>query len=127
MVNPGGYKFKNELAGKNGKDVHYLGRFDAHGSTLNRWFVESADALRSSCGLLKKRVKMAEGSSIRPEAAADKTSDKLSNQNPQANRAPIPATDKRPTHRPTESEFQSTSQRFQCGENEKEKMDASLR
>jgi hypothetical protein len=44
--NPGTYKFKSDLSGKNGKDVHFLGRFDSCGSSLSYWCVRSAEAIR---------------------------------------------------------------------------------
>jgi len=44
--NPGGYKFKSELAGKNGKDVYFLGRFDSHPNVVNSWCVQLGERLR---------------------------------------------------------------------------------
>jgi hypothetical protein len=44
--NPGTYKFKNDLAGKNGKDVQFLGRFDAPGSFLSSSCVGCGDSAR---------------------------------------------------------------------------------
>ena len=46
--NPGGYKFKSELAGQNGKDVHFLGRFDSSDSFVSNWLVRFGDLVRSS-------------------------------------------------------------------------------
>jgi hypothetical protein len=44
--NPGTYKFKNDLAGTFGSDVHYLGQFDAPGSFMSRAVVGTAEELR---------------------------------------------------------------------------------
>ena len=45
--NPGTYKFKNDLAGKNGRDVYYLGRFDACFPGLSSWSIACGDRLRT--------------------------------------------------------------------------------
>lgn len=45
--NPGGYKFKRELGGKNAADLCFLGQFDLHGSLLSRLCVQCGDLLRS--------------------------------------------------------------------------------
>jgi len=57
VKNPGGYKFKTELAGKNGKDVFYLGKFDSSTGVLNRFCVERAESLRKSFQSLKRFAK----------------------------------------------------------------------
>jgi FemAB family len=44
--NPGTYKFKSRLAGKNGKDVYYLGRFDSRVSFFGYFCIELVDRLR---------------------------------------------------------------------------------
>jgi hypothetical protein len=54
--NPGAFKFKSDLAGTNGLDLFYIGRFDAHGSSLNRICVEFADSCRAKYRALKKRA-----------------------------------------------------------------------
>ena len=46
-TNPGTYKFKSDLAGKNGRDVHFLGRFEARGSLLSSSSVICGDRLKS--------------------------------------------------------------------------------
>jgi hypothetical protein len=45
--NPGTYKFKKDLAGINGRDVHFLGRFDSFGSPFVYMCVKAADTSRS--------------------------------------------------------------------------------
>lgn len=44
--NPGTYKFKHDLAGKHGKDVYFLGRFDSQVSVLSHWCVGFGDTTR---------------------------------------------------------------------------------
>lgn len=59
LINPGGYKFKRELGGNNGKDVYYLGRFDSYPNSTARACVTCADRLktmRPSIGRIAKRV-----------------------------------------------------------------------
>jgi len=57
VKNPGGYKFKTELAGKNGRDVFYLGKFDSSAGVLNRFCVEQAESLRKILRRLKSYAK----------------------------------------------------------------------
>jgi lipid II:glycine glycyltransferase (peptidoglycan interpeptide bridge formation enzyme) len=45
--NPGTYKFKHDLAGKNGRDVHTLGRFNTYDSLLSHWIVGLGDGLKA--------------------------------------------------------------------------------
>jgi hypothetical protein len=47
ITNPGTYKFKSDLCGHNGKDVHFLGRFEARGSVLSHSSVACGDRLRT--------------------------------------------------------------------------------
>ncbi len=54
--NPGPYKFKSDLAGAHGTDVHFLGRFDAHGSRLTRYAVHSGDIWRRAHGRVRHGV-----------------------------------------------------------------------
>jgi hypothetical protein len=44
--NPGTYKFKNDLAGKHGKDIYFLGRFDSHVSVFSHLCVRWGEILR---------------------------------------------------------------------------------
>lgn len=59
--NPGTYKFKNDLAGQHGRDVHFVGRFDSHASFLSRVCVGSGDTLRAIYRMLKERIKASYG------------------------------------------------------------------
>jgi lipid II:glycine glycyltransferase (peptidoglycan interpeptide bridge formation enzyme) len=52
--NPGTYKFKNDLAGKNGKDMQFLGRFDAPGSFLSSSCIECGDSARAMYQSLRR-------------------------------------------------------------------------
>lgn len=44
--NPGSFRFKSGLSGKNGKDVYFLGRFDSYKNILSPSLVRLADTLR---------------------------------------------------------------------------------
>jgi hypothetical protein len=56
VVNPGTYKFKTDLCGKNGKDVCFLGRFDSYTNILSYSFVACGDGLRTIYRSLRKQV-----------------------------------------------------------------------
>lgn len=43
LTNPGSYHFKSRLAGKSGKDVHYLGRFDCYSGVISAKIAQTAD------------------------------------------------------------------------------------
>lgn len=45
-ANPGTYRFKRDLAGKHGREVFYLGKFDAGPGGIREWMIASADGLR---------------------------------------------------------------------------------
>jgi len=53
-TNPGTYKFKADLCGSNGRDVHFLGQFDSHTSLLSRSCVALGDRLRRMVRTFKK-------------------------------------------------------------------------
>ncbi len=55
--NPGTYKFKNDLAGKNGKDVFYVGRFEVHPGLINRSCIGFGDTLRVGRRQLRQFLK----------------------------------------------------------------------
>lgn len=57
--NPGTYKFKNDLAGTNGKHVCYPGRFDAHAGWLSPAIVGYGDILRNAYRSWKQWLKAA--------------------------------------------------------------------
>jgi len=42
-LNPGSYHFKSGISGKNGKDVHYLGRFDCYSGVISATLAHTAD------------------------------------------------------------------------------------
>jgi hypothetical protein len=44
--NPGGYQFKSQLAGKNGREVQFLGPFDAYPNAVTRLAVSVGERLR---------------------------------------------------------------------------------
>jgi hypothetical protein len=52
--NPGTYKFKNDLAGRNGRDVRFLGRFDSPGSLLSTLCVGCGDSARGMYRTLRR-------------------------------------------------------------------------
>src|ERR1700730_14802306 len=68
-TNPGTYKFKADLAGKNGKDVYYLGRFDSRPSFLSSLCIEIGDTTRAFYRKLKELAKTARGVKLWPKAA----------------------------------------------------------
>lgn len=47
VTNPGTFKFKHDLCGNNGTDVHFLGRFDAYVSAASYSCVGARDSLRA--------------------------------------------------------------------------------
>jgi lipid II:glycine glycyltransferase (peptidoglycan interpeptide bridge formation enzyme) len=53
LTNPGTYKFKADLCGSNGRDVHFLGQFDAHTSLISHGCVALGDRLRQIVQTLK--------------------------------------------------------------------------
>jgi hypothetical protein len=55
--NPGTFKFKSDLAGKNGKDVYYAGRFDSHPGFISRSCAEFGGTLRAAYRKLRQRGK----------------------------------------------------------------------
>jgi hypothetical protein len=52
--NPGTYKFKNDLAGKNGTSVQFLGRFDSPASLLSSSYVGCGDSVRGMYQSLRR-------------------------------------------------------------------------
>ena len=69
--NPGTYKFKKDLAGTNGKDVYYFGRFDSRGGILSHSSVMCGDALRAFFRKMKGLTKLARDLKISPKPASD--------------------------------------------------------
>ncbi|HEY3044202.1 MAG TPA: peptidoglycan bridge formation glycyltransferase FemA/FemB family protein [Vicinamibacterales bacterium] len=54
--NPGTYKFKHDLGGTLGREVGFLGRFDAHASVLTDASLGFGDGVRSAYRTLKARA-----------------------------------------------------------------------
>lgn len=52
--NPGTYKFKNDLAGSNGRDVRFLGKFDSPGNLLSSLCIGCGDSVRTTYRLLRR-------------------------------------------------------------------------
>jgi hypothetical protein len=52
--NPGTYRFKRDLAGKYGRDVYYLGKFDADADWLGHTLIQIADVLKKRPAKLKQ-------------------------------------------------------------------------
>jgi len=67
--NPGTYKFKSDLAGRNASDVHFLGRFDSQGSFLSDWFVSCAQTVRSCYRSLRGWARSARTGRLWPNPA----------------------------------------------------------
>jgi hypothetical protein len=55
-VNPGTYKFKADLCGDNGKDVHFLGRFDTYTNVVSRLCVTLGESLRAIYREVRKKL-----------------------------------------------------------------------
>lgn len=55
LTNPGTYKFKADLCGGNGQDLHFLGQFDAHASHLSHSCVALGDRVRLMVRTFKTR------------------------------------------------------------------------
>jgi lipid II:glycine glycyltransferase (peptidoglycan interpeptide bridge formation enzyme) len=68
--NPGTYKFKDDLAGSNGKGVFYPGRFDAHVNGPSHWAVNFADRARVELGKAKSRWKLRKATNHEKDVAA---------------------------------------------------------
>ena len=69
VTNPGTYKFKSDLAGRNGKEVCYLGRFEAHGTLLSYCCVHGAEKLRSGHRVLTERARTVRTAKLWPRFA----------------------------------------------------------
>jgi hypothetical protein len=53
--NPGTYRFKRDLAGKLGRDVYYLGKFDADAGWLGHALIQVAEVLRKRPAQLRQK------------------------------------------------------------------------
>lgn len=67
--NPGTYKFKSDLAGKNGRELYYLGRFDASFPGLSSWSVACGDRLRALYRKVQQLVGTVRGNSRKSRPA----------------------------------------------------------
>jgi lipid II:glycine glycyltransferase (peptidoglycan interpeptide bridge formation enzyme) len=54
--NPGTYRFKSGFAGKFGRDVFYLGRFDVHPGSFGHLLIKFGDALRATARRMKQQA-----------------------------------------------------------------------
>ena len=57
VTNPGTYKFKNDLAGANGRDVNLLGRFDSDVRAFSYPMIQFAERLKASYQKIKRSPK----------------------------------------------------------------------
>ena len=65
VTNPGTFKFKTDLCGNNGADLHFMGRFDASASAGSHRFVAAADALRRTYRTMREKRK---SPAVRPDS-----------------------------------------------------------
>ena len=66
VTNPGTYKFKSDLAGKNGRDVYFLGRFDSRPGPLRYLCVKCGDAVKIVYQKLREITRTANGLKLWP-------------------------------------------------------------
>jgi CelD/BcsL family acetyltransferase involved in cellulose biosynthesis len=55
-VNPGTYRFKRDFAGKHGRHVRYVGRYDANAGLLSVALLATIEVLRSGYQKLRQRI-----------------------------------------------------------------------
>jgi peptidoglycan pentaglycine glycine transferase (the first glycine) len=67
--NPGTYKFKSDLAGKSGREVCFLGRFDSSGGAVSSLCVQGGDWLRAGLRSLKENVRTTRSVKPSPDPA----------------------------------------------------------
>ena len=56
--NPGGYQFKSGLAGKLGRDLKYLGMFQAEGNRISSCAIKSGESLTAGYRKIMQKVKL---------------------------------------------------------------------
>jgi hypothetical protein len=61
LRNPGTHKFKNDFAGKHGKEVTFLGQFESHANSVSHSCVKSAEALRAQYKNYKDAARASQG------------------------------------------------------------------
>jgi lipid II:glycine glycyltransferase (peptidoglycan interpeptide bridge formation enzyme) len=66
--NPGTYKFKNDLAGQHGRDVHFVGRFDSHASFLSHACIQLGDKLKAIQRSVNQRIRTGRDWKLLPKA-----------------------------------------------------------
>lgn len=57
-INPGTYKFKSDFSGINGREVRFLGRFDAHASRSGRRIVQLGETLRDAVRSARRQLRL---------------------------------------------------------------------
>jgi peptidoglycan pentaglycine glycine transferase (the first glycine) len=82
VTNPGTYKFKVDLCGTNGSDVHFLGRFDSYTNVVSYLCVTCGDNVRSLQRTIKNRI-----ADTSPRAPAQEPAEPGSNINSQTAKA----------------------------------------
>ena len=53
--NPGTYKFKSDLAGGNGRECQFLGKFESVPGALGTWWIRGAEGIRSAYLIVRRR------------------------------------------------------------------------
>ena len=89
IKNPGTFKFKSDLAGKSGKDVYYVGRFDSHAGFLSRTCIELGDTLRTAYRKLKERAKTSRDAKASPKVENEEPSARGVTHTPNAPQVPV--------------------------------------
>jgi hypothetical protein len=67
--NPGGYKFKSELAGRHGRELCFLGQFDSQGGVVSSFCLQGGELLRSGYRALKTHFHTGRTGKLRPDPA----------------------------------------------------------
>jgi lipid II:glycine glycyltransferase (peptidoglycan interpeptide bridge formation enzyme) len=69
MANPGTYSFKSDLAGRGGKEVSHLGRFESKGSLLSHLCVHSGETVREFWRESKRLARVKRVANLWPKLA----------------------------------------------------------
>lgn len=70
VKNPGTYKFKHDLAGRHGREVSFLGRFDSRGGVLSNSCVRCGEGLKGMYQIIKQLPRSIRGTKLRPKEAS---------------------------------------------------------
>ncbi len=54
VKNPGGYQFKTQLAGANGRDVQFIGQYDCYPNLVTKWIVNGGQRLTAAFPLIRR-------------------------------------------------------------------------